>query len=558
MNFIRSFMGRRQFLAGTLATSTLSLAYKMAGISEGLAKASEKTDSAGIKTGSSGSYTKIIKADVVVLGSGAGGMTAAIRARQQGVDNVVILEKRPEIGGNSVFAPLPIKNNSDKKNGTGAREIFNAAAENTHWGGDARIIGTVVDKSEKVSGWLKEFSMGVQGGVHDGMLVKILKTQCDTLGVRIICNARARKILKDENGWTCGVSAEQDGKMIKVEAQVTVLATGGFLGDPELMERYFPCWDDRFDYEVNIEGLSYSGDGIKMALEAGAGNDGTIAFEWSMNKVPFFKGGLKELSTISVLTDNRKTPEALWVNNVGVRFTNESKIHSTNAIYRQPNKDCFIILDAGVVEKLAGKYPGLVSLDKLQKEIEPLIEADQALVTDSVGAVAAWIRGKKHILQHAIDVYNESCEKGRDELYYKDPASLVPLKKSPFYVFRSGLSLRLTHGPVKVNPMMSVVSRFDFPVPGLMACGADIGGLHTDRFISSEESRSIEWTIASGLGAGENAAAFVQGNKPVKVYEFPKYTAREVMAGNYENVGTVDVNSMPAGPPASGDNKSYH
>jgi succinate dehydrogenase/fumarate reductase flavoprotein subunit len=550
-------MGRRQFLASALATSAMGLADKISGRSEGFAVASEKSDSAVIKPASPEEYAKTIKADIVVLGSGAGGLSAAIRARQQGVENVIILEKRPEVGGNSVFAPLPIKGDASN-NPASAQEMFNSAAESTHWGGDARIIGTVVDKFEKVSNWLKEFSGGALPGACDGTLIKILKAQAEKLGIRIMCNTRARTILKDENNWTCGVSADQDGKLIKVEAPVTVLATGGFLGDPELMEKYFPCWDDKFSKEVNVEGLSYSGDGIKMALEAGAGNDGTIAFEWSMNKMPFYKGDSKSLASIPVLTDNRRTPEALWVNNVGVRFTNESKLHSTNAIYRQPNKDCFIILDAGIVETLARKNPGAVSPEKLQKEIVPLIEVDQALVTDSVGAVAAWIRGKKHILQHAIDVYNESCEKGRDELYYKDPGFLIPFKKSPFYVFRSGLSLRLTHGPIKVNPMMSVVSRFDFPVPGLMACGADIGGLHTDRFISSAESRSIEWTIASGLGAGENAAAFEHGNKPVKVYEFPKYSAKEVMAGHYENVGTVDTKTAPAGPQPSDGDKSYH
>jgi hypothetical protein len=239
-----------------------------------------------------------------------------------------------------------------------------------------------------------------------------------------------------------------------------------------------------------------------------------------------------------------------------VRFTNESKSLSTNSIYRQPNRDCFIIIDTAIVEHQAKKYPDLVYMERLKDEIKPLIEANQALTTDSVGAVAAWIRGKKHILQHAIDVYNQSCAKGRDELYYKDPASLVALNKPPFYVFRSGLSLRSTHGPVKVNPMMSVVSQFDFPIPALMACGADIGGLYADCFISSAESNSLEWTIASGMYAGENAAAYVHGNKPVQVYEFPKYTAKEVMSGNYKNVGTIEGNAPPPGNPPESDKKS--
>jgi len=525
----------------------------MSGMAGGLAGASERAGATGVKGDLNEKYATIIKADVVVLGSGAGGMSAAIRARQQGVENVLILEKRAEAGGNSVFAPVP----PEKNNRARSEEVFKAAIESTHWRGDPRIIGTMIDKSEKIADWLREFGGDYQGGVYDGMLVKILKVQCEKLGIQIICNTRAIKLLKGDNNAVCAVAAVQDGKLIKVEATATVLATGGFLGDPELMERYFPVYDESFYKEINTEGLLYTGDGIKMALEAGAGNDGTISFVWSPNRIPFFKGNLKEFPVISVLTDNTRTP-AIWVNNVGVRFTNESQGHAANAIYRQPNRDCFIVVDAGIVEYMAKKRPELISMGKFQDEIAALIEADQALVTDSVGAVAAWIRGKKHILQSGIDTYNKYCEKGYDELYYKDPAFLVPLSRPPFYVFRSGLSLRSTHGPVKVNPMTSVVSQFDWPIPALMACGADIGGLHADLLISSEESHSIEWTIASGMCAGENSAAYVHGNRPVKVYEFPKYTAKEVMAGHYENVGTVDVNSLPAGTPPSGDNKSYH
>lgn len=552
MKIIRSPMGRRQFLSGSLAVSTLGFA-SMAGIYSGVSNASEKPDPKNAGDVAGESYAKVLKTDVAVLGSGAGGMSAAIRARQQGVEKVLILEKRAEVGGNSVFAPMPLKKD-DKRT---AEETFKAAIENTRWRGDPRIIGTMIDKSEKIGDWLKEFAGDASSRNQDGMLVKILKAQCDKLGIQIVCNTRARRLLKDGNNAVCAVVAEQDGRLIKVESTVTVLATGGFLGDPELMERYFPVYDEGFSREINIEGHIYNGDGIKMALEAGAGNDGTISFVWGRNKLPFFKGDLKEYPVISVLTDNTRTP-AIWVNNVGVRFTNESQSHAANAIYRQPNRDCFIVVDAGIVEHMSEKFPGVVLPERLREEIVTLIDADQALATDSVGAVAAWIRGKKHILQAGIDTYNKYCEKGYDELYYKDPAFLVPLKKPPFYVFRSGLSLRSTHGPVKVNPMTSVVSRFDWPIPALMACGADIGGLHADLLISSEESHSIEWTIASGMCAGENSAAYIHGNRPVQVYEFPKYTAREVMAGNYKNVGTVDVNALPAGSQPSEDNKSYH
>jgi ribulose 1,5-bisphosphate synthetase/thiazole synthase len=67
------------------------------------------TDS-GLNSKTGDKYAKIIKTDVVVLGSGAAGMSAAIKAKQQGVNNVIIIEKRSEIGENSAFAPMPMRN----------------------------------------------------------------------------------------------------------------------------------------------------------------------------------------------------------------------------------------------------------------------------------------------------------------------------------------------------------------------------------------------------------------------------------------------------------------
>jgi len=132
------------------------------------------------------------------------------------------------------------------------------------------------------------------------------------------------------------------------------------------------------------------------------------------------------------------------------------------------------------------------------------------------------------------------------------------MKTPPFYVFRSGLSLRTTHGPVKISGMGSVVSQFDWPIPALMACGADIGGLHADLLISSDDSHSIEWAIASGMCAGGNAAAYVNGNRPVGIFEFPKYTAKEVMSGNFKNVGTIEGGPPGGGTQPPAGDKSYH
>jgi hypothetical protein len=247
------------------------------------------------------------------------------------------------------------------------------------------------------------------------------------------------------------------------------------------------------------------------------------------------------------------------VNIVPSRFIDESQARAANVIFRQPHKRLFIVLDAGIVEYLEKKHSGKVSIKKLEKEMLPLIEAKQALMTDSTAAIAEWIKGKARIMKGCITDYNTICENGVDDSFYKDPAYLVPFRKPPFYVFRSGLSLRHTQGPLKANPRMSVVMPYDNPVPYLMACGADIGLLHNDLFLSSEGSHSIEWTIASGLIAGANAAGDVSGMGPSPLKEFPDYTAKEIMARTYDE---EDAEETMMGPPPEAaineDKKIYH
>lgn len=548
-------------MTGAFGASMLGLISKMTGMS---VRSAMGSSNAGEKKVPNDKYKKTIKTDVVVLGCGASGMTAAIRAKQQGVENVLILEKRSEVGGNSVFAPVPIIDDAKISKDVYAweKQVYNSMMEKSHWRASPDIVGTMVVISQEITGWLKEFAGNIRGGERNGTLTKIMKDQCNKLGIQIICNTRARKLIKDGKGKSIiGVLAEQKGEMIRVDAKATVIATGGFLGDPELMEKYFPYYNKRFFDEVNIEGNIYSGDGMKMAVEAGAFNDGTVTFVWSPNKIPFFKGDLNKFPTISFLTDNTRTPESLWVNKVPIRYTNEAKLNAVNGIYRQPHKESFIILDAGIVEHVSKKHPGIVSVEKLEKEIKPLIEADQALITDSIFAIADWIGGGGPALRVDINTYNACCDKGYDDYFFKDSAFLVPFRKPPFYVFRSGLSLRQTQGAIRVNPRLAVIYELGNPFGGLMACGADIGQLYGDLFISSEESHSIEWAIASGIAAGECAAMESLGFGPSSHDEVPKYTAKEIMSRNYENVDTEtpDPDRTPLAIPIKlPSRKSYH
>lgn len=474
-----------------------------------------------------------LEAGIIVVGGGAAGMCAALRAKISEDTAVVLLEAASALGGNSAFAPIPRAEDYDLPAEV-LEEKYLKRMEQDRWESDARIVSTVINRSGAAVHWLHE-----QIGKFSGSLVERLATACEKKGITVMTDTRVQSLIRDGRGWHCGVTAIRDGESVVISGKAVVLACGGFLGAEDLMQKYYPLYDGSFEAEVKLLGNRATGDGVRMALAAGAGDDCKATFSVGHNRTPFFDGTLGPVA--AKLVNSTVTPECLWVNNVGVRFTNEAAPDSYNAVYRQPNKEFYAIYDAGMLEQLAKKDPE-ISLDALNREMEALIAADEAIVTPDLSALTAWVRGKTHIIYHTIERYNECCAVRKDFLFGKDAAYLLPFGKPPFYGFRLGLSLRGTHGPVRTNPMMAVVDRFDAPVPALIACGADVAGMYCGGFTKESGADSVVFAITTGMIAGDHAAGFLQGMGPAAPCIFPRFSAKQVLAGEYYNVGTAPDN----------------
>ncbi len=483
--------------------------------------------------------------NIVIIGGGASGMTAAIRAKQRGAEQVILLEASSELGGNAVYAPVPLLNPEQLTEDAIEKEYLEMM-QFTDWTSDPRIVRTLLENSARIPAWLEESGADLKEGEKDGKLAAFLVSKCYELGVDVRLNCYAKKILKDANDWCSGVWVEQDGKHEEIEATVVVLATGGFLGENRLMEQFCPYYDEVFFDEVGHTGKLYSGNGVEMAIRAGAGDEGISTFVYTDEKLPFYKGTLTPC--LQAVIDD---PCALVINNVGIRFSNEARATSPATYYHQPNKDIFRVYSLDTIEALAEKYPGVVTVEGFLEDIKPLIAADQCLIAEDEKPIAAWIRGKYHILGTALEKYARYSQTGHDDDFGKDPETLLSFgQKKPYFVFRSGLSLGFTMGPIKVNPMMSCVTKFDVPTAALCACGSLIGDIFTTHFVSLERSRGIRFAIASGLLAGEHADMFTRGGGPAPKYTWPRFTAEQVMAGDYYNVGTPAGGIGPVQPGA--------
>ncbi|MBP2652226.1 MAG: Succinate dehydrogenase/fumarate reductase, flavoprotein subunit [Firmicutes bacterium] len=481
---------------------------------------------------------EILEADIVIVGGGAGGMAAAIAAKSNGAGRVIVLEKLKAPGGNAIFPPLPLNDDDgiprfacmddnrvkadDPRLSPDPRvradANFNCAMEWNHWRGDARIIRALVDKFETNSDWLKSIMLpeDLIPSPEDmrGKLARVLTKACKNAGAEILCETPAKKVLKDATGRVTGVLAEtKDGKTIQINGNSVIISTGGFIGSQELMNKYFNYADDNIYDDVCIMGLLHTGDGIKMAFEAGAASDGTVAFEWEMNRMPWLKNPASPLTN---LLNNDINPGIMWVTPQGERFADEAKMNATNSIYRLKNKTFYILFDEGQKTRILTEGPdysllpdilrGIPLFQGVEDELQAQIKAGRIKTADNWTEIAEWIGCDPEVLNNTVEQYNGFCDQGHDDLFLKRPNVLNAFRTGPFYAAKSTLAMLVTRGPLKVTSKMQLVDKKDDPISGFYAAGVDIGGTDSDTYACSAACHSIGWSLASGRIAGENAS----------------------------------------------------
>ena len=227
--------------------------------------------------------------DVVVVGAGGAGLTASVLATQQG-QKVILLEKMPFVGGNSLRAEGGMNaagTNLEKELGLDDSTVENFTEDTLrlgHYLADPELVRTLAGNSSDAIEWLKTVDAtftGVkatggcegrkylhqpEGGVAVGeYLVAKLKTQVEKLGIDVRVNTKATEILMD-NGQAVGVLAEDAEHTYTINAKSVVLTTGGFGANFELMASFDPSLANA----VTTNHSGAQGDGIMMAQAIGA------------------------------------------------------------------------------------------------------------------------------------------------------------------------------------------------------------------------------------------------------------------------------------------------
>lgn len=457
-------ISRRTFLAGSIG---LGLAAMLPGV--GLVGCAPQSGSGETVAKDEGTF------DIIVVGAGGAGMTAALSAQEAGA-NVVLLEKMAVVGGNTNFAEGGMNASQtalQKEEGVeDSNELF---AEDTFIGGkelgDKELIRYMCENSNAAIERLAERGMfltkiSTSGGasvprIHrpedgsavGGYLVTHMHDLCTERGIGARTNMDVKNLIV-EDGKIAGLVASDGKKEYTFKAPVVILATGGFGANHEMLAQYRPELIDA----VTTNQPGAQGDGIAIATDIGAD---TVDLE-HIQVHPTV-----EQSTSILLSEGIRGDGAILVNSEGNRFVNEllTRDKVTAAEWEQPGGWAYAVFDRHVyddnksIKEKFEKQGLLLSGDTIEELAGTMEEIDP---TNFISAVTT---------------YNECIEQGVDDPFGRTK-SLNPIVNAPFYAVKVAPGIHHTMGGLKIDTATRVLDTSGNPIPGLFAAGEVTGGVH--------------------------------------------------------------------------------
>ncbi|WP_219996030.1 FAD-dependent tricarballylate dehydrogenase TcuA [Nocardioides humi] len=457
---------------------------------------------------------------VVVVGGGNAALCAAISARENGAE-VIVLERAPKDlrGGNSAFTAgamrFAYEGEEDIRElvtdlseaeleitdfGTyPAATFLDDLARVTDYRTDPELATTLVDNSFETLKWMRDHGVrflpiyGRQAFKVDGRfkfwggltletvgggpgLIQMLTDEADRLDIDIRYHTRAVRLRRGAQG-VHGVVVVQDGAESEIECDAVVLAAGGFQSNAEWRTRYLGTgWD-----VAKVRGTRYNtGDGIRMALDIGAsaaGNwSGAHAVQWDANAPEF--GDLE----VGDGFQKHSYPFGILVNADGRRFLDEgydfrnyTYARYGREVLAQPGLRAWQVFDQKVVHLLRDEYRikqvTKIKGDTIEELARKMVGIDEEQFVATVREYNA-----------AVDTgtpFDPNVKDGRSTSGLEPNKSnwANTLTDGPFEAYEVTCGLTFTFGGVRVDPEAQVLDDDAAPIPGLYACGEMAAGI---------------------------------------------------------------------------------
>ena len=427
-----------------------------------------------------------VKTQVVVVGGGPAGLSAAIEAKQNGVEDVIVIEKLDILSGNGKFdldfVDL-INSEAQKANGIeDTVEDFVTYLKETKkaWDSEERLIAQA-EGSYVLDEWLRDMGISLDynfdyrnhmtawdkyAGEH---IQEKMEEKVNDLGIEVRTGTKGLDLIM-EDGKATGVKVECKEGYYDIKADAVIVATGGFSSNKELLAKYAPGTET-----------------LKTSNQMGTTGDFIPVFE--ENNIALDKMDVTRIFPFINIPRRDLTggPDGfILVNNEGERFIDETtrEMALASAIQSQPNGEVFYIYDNDLYESnyRLQKHTGLgyhVKADTLEELAEILgINAEN--------------------LKATVNTFNEAVEGKIEDPYRAEAFTDTFNENGPYYGVKVESAIHMTRGGVVANENAEVLTNDGKIVDGLYAAGE-----------VTASSQAYSAAVVFGRISGEEAAKYI-------------------------------------------------
>lgn len=413
--------------------------------------------------------------DVIVVGTGVAGLSAAVSAIQNGAKKVLILEKNSVIGGHSIVSTgyvsaVDPKRQSPEDPKDSPELMLQNMLEIGGNKNDINLARIVCERSGEIIDWLEDIGVKwepklfqtaaglfprshITNPVRAGYdYVTTLNRYAVRHGAKLLLNARAVSLL-ETNGIVSGVMVSiNSNPAIPLLSKAVILATGGFTANVKMRQKFDKRLTPEFSTTANPFGNNFdgaTGDAITMTEPLGA----ALKDVEYIQLIPFWGGRLLDY-----------VGGDIFVNKLGKRFVSESAPWKeiSEAVLRQPDREMWAITDS---QSRKGASLGIKLMNGVVHK------------ADSVREMADVMKVNPDILESTLDLYNRFAVLKEDPLFHKN-SILQTISKPPFYFGLEKLCVHFCCGGVRFNENAQVTNAEAKAIPGLYVCGEASGGPH--------------------------------------------------------------------------------
>lgn len=427
----------------------------------------------------------VMKVDLLVIGAGMAGMTAAALAASKGLA-VGVVEKAGDIGGSALLSGGGLIKPQDrdtflKSNPSGlayfADLLFDGFDPLIDWISSMDVHVTPAASVEEVIGIASSMR-----GIDIASYIALCRAGVNDSGGWVVTSSAVEKLLIEDGVVVGAMVRDRDGAT-EVRAKAVLLATGGFQASPELRRSYIS--EHAGDMLLRSNPCS-TGDGLTLARSADAALIGamdrfyghTIPYPLSHD---FRSGDYVRLSMPFMST------RSLMINRDGQRFVDESSgyYNIARAVLAQLPSRALLIGDKTLRDEDAAGYVAnrTLGFELVDRPSEAARSGANMCESDTLQKLATTVSEWGYVaVEQAVTEFNvDLAANGPTEpSRIRNRRALEP----PFFAIEVQPAITFTFGGLHVDRQARVLREDGRPIAGLFAAGADVGGFFAEQYCS--------------------------------------------------------------------------